>query len=233
VLRRRSPGRYVSADELAELMLDTPRGVRPLIANAVHLRVRMAGNRACREQWLAGCIDDRDLNVAMWQLTQTGLAAADMMNAVCTAAAHPKLREQAVVGEYDIGAAVRALRCDLARMTSLADATAIDAALAVVDDQKRRRHTRDHAAEHLVGRRAALAAARAAHGLSAGAGEVATAIGRPCQARGGVPAPAVAPRVPLLAGTGNPPGRGTDGADGEEHQRGVGPSGRRAGQAVR
>jgi hypothetical protein len=99
------------------------------------------------------------------------------MDAVCAAADHPQLREQAVAGGHDIAAAVRGLRADLARITSLADAaTAIDAALAAADDQERRRHARDHAAEDLVGRRAALAAAHAEQTSSAGVGEAATAI---------------------------------------------------------
>ena len=162
--------------DLAELVLDAPR-VGNVIADAVHLRDRIAGSRACREQWLAGCVDDRELDMAVWQLTQTGLAVAATMDAVCEAAGHPELREQAVAGGYDIAAAVRGLRADLARMTTLADAaTAIDAALAATDDHERRRHRRDHAAEDLAGRRAALAAARAAHGPGTGAGEAATAI---------------------------------------------------------
>jgi hypothetical protein len=61
----------------------------------VHLRARIAGSRALREQCLAGCLDDRELDAAVWQLTQTGLAAAATMDAVCTAADHPELREQA------------------------------------------------------------------------------------------------------------------------------------------
>jgi hypothetical protein len=44
------------------------------------------------------------------------------MDAVCAAAAHPELREQAVAGGHDIAAAVRGLRANLARMTTLADA---------------------------------------------------------------------------------------------------------------
>jgi hypothetical protein len=61
-------------------------------------------------------------------------------------------------------------------MTTLADAaTAIDATLAA-DDHQHRRHARDHAAEDVAGRRAALAAAPTAHPPGAGADEAATAI---------------------------------------------------------
>jgi hypothetical protein len=56
LLRRRYGGRYVPAEDLAELALNAPR-VGNLIADAVHLRDRIAGSRACREQWLAACID--------------------------------------------------------------------------------------------------------------------------------------------------------------------------------
>jgi hypothetical protein len=174
LLRRRYAGRYVPAEVLAELALNAPR-VGNLTADAVQLRDRIAGSRACREQWLASCVDDRELDAAVWQLTQTGLATAATMDAVCEAADHPELREQAVAGGYDIAAAVRGLRADLTGMTTLADAaTAIDAALAAADDHERRRHRRGHAAEDLAGRRAALAAARAAHGP--GPGEAARAI---------------------------------------------------------
>jgi hypothetical protein len=176
LLRRRYAGRYVSAEVLAELALDAPR-VGNLIADAVHLRDRIAGSQACREQWLAGCIDDDELDAAVWQLTQTGLATAATMDAVCEAGDHPELRAQAVAGGYDIAAAVRGLRTDLARLATLADAaTAIDAVLAAADDDERRRQRRGDAAEDLAGRRAALAAARAAHPPGAGAGDAATAI---------------------------------------------------------
>jgi hypothetical protein len=43
----------------------------------------------------SGCVDDHELDAAVWQLTQTGLATAATMDAVCEAAAHPELREQA------------------------------------------------------------------------------------------------------------------------------------------
>ena len=85
LLRRRYAGRYVPGGDLAELAVVTPV-VGNLIADAVRLRDRIAGSRACREQWLAGCIDDYDLDAAVWQLTQTGLATAATMDAVCTAA---------------------------------------------------------------------------------------------------------------------------------------------------
>ena len=176
VLRRRYAGQYLSAGDLAGLVLDAPR-VGNLMADAVRLRDRIVGSRACREQWLADCVDDRELDAAVWQLTQTGLATAATMDAVCDAADHPELREQAIAGGYDIAAAIRGPRADLARMTTLADAaTAIDAALAAADDHERRRHAHDHAAEDLAGRRAALAAAHAEQTSCAGVGEAATAI---------------------------------------------------------
>jgi hypothetical protein len=62
-------------------------------------------------------------------------------------------------------------------MTTLADAaTAIDADLAAGEDHEHRRHRRDHAAEDLAVRRAALAAAHAEQAFSAGAGEAAPPI---------------------------------------------------------
>ena len=176
LLRRRYAGRYVPTEMLAELALNAPRVGNP-IADAVHLRDRIAGSRASREHWLAGYIDDDELDTAVWQLTQTGLATAATMDAVCEAGDHPELRAQAIAGEYDIAAAVRGLRADLTRLTTLADAaTAIDAVLAAADDHERRRQRRGDAAEDLAGRRASLAAARAAHPPGADAGEAATAI---------------------------------------------------------
>jgi hypothetical protein len=60
------------------------------------------------------------------------------MDAVCDATDHPQLHEHAIAGEYDIAAATRALRADLARMTTLADAAAtIDATLAAADVRAR------------------------------------------------------------------------------------------------
>jgi hypothetical protein len=54
--------------------------------------------------------------------------------------------------------------CRPGPVTTLADAaTAIDAAFAAAEDHEHRRHRRDHAAEDLASRRAALAAPRAAH----------------------------------------------------------------------
>ena len=142
----------------------------------MRLRDRIAGSRACREQWLAGCIDD-ELDAAVWQLTQTGLATAATMDAVCAAADHPELREQAVAGGYCIAAAVRGLRTGLAQLATLAGAaTAIDAVVAAAEDDERRRQRRGDAAEDLAGQVCGLAAARAAHPLGAGAGEAATAI---------------------------------------------------------
>jgi len=76
---------------------NAPR-VGNLIADAAHLRDRITGSRACREHWLAGCIDDYDLDATVWQLTQTGLATTATMDAVCEAADHPELREQAIAG---------------------------------------------------------------------------------------------------------------------------------------
>jgi len=119
-----------------------------LIADAVHLRDRIAGSRARREHWLAGYIDDYELDTAVWQLTQTGLATAATMDAVCEASDHPELREYTIAGGYDIAAAVRGLRADLARLTTPADAaTAIDAALAAAEHHERGRQRRGDAAE--------------------------------------------------------------------------------------
>jgi len=88
-----------------------------------------------------------------------------------------QLRGQAVAGGYDIAAAIGGLRADLARMTTLANATtAIDAALAAAADREHRRQARDHAAEDFAGRRVALAAAHAEPSPGAGVGEAATAI---------------------------------------------------------
>jgi hypothetical protein len=82
-----------------------------------------------------------------------------------------------MLGKAFLTAAVRGLRADLARPTTPADAaTAIDAALAADEYHERRRHRRGDAAEDLAGRRAALAAACAAHPPDAGVGEAATAI---------------------------------------------------------
>jgi hypothetical protein len=64
LLRRRYAGRYVFAEVLPELALDAPR-VGNLIADAVHLRDRIAGSRACREHWLADCVDDYALDAAV------------------------------------------------------------------------------------------------------------------------------------------------------------------------
>ncbi|HEY3002148.1 MAG TPA: hypothetical protein VGJ44_07330 [Kribbellaceae bacterium] len=140
---------------------------------------RLAGSRACREHWLTTCVDDHQLDTALWQFTRTALATAATMDAVCDATDHPQLHEQAIAGEYDIAAATRALRADLARMTTLADAAAtIDATLAAADGHQRRLHRRDRAAKGLTRRRAALAAVRAAHPHSPDddGGEAATAI---------------------------------------------------------
>jgi hypothetical protein len=133
--------------------------------------------RACREHWLTAGVDDYELDAALWHFTRTAPATAATMDAVCDATDHPQLLEHAIAGEYDIAAATRALRADLARMTTLADAAAtIDATLAAADGHQRRLHRRDRAAEDLTRRRAALAAVRAAHSPSPGNGEAATAI---------------------------------------------------------
>ncbi|GGL21040.1 hypothetical protein [Mangrovihabitans endophyticus] len=173
LLRRRYRGRYVPGEVLAELARDAPR-VGSLLADALRLRDRTAGSRAYQEQWLASCVDDRELDAAVWHLTQTGLATAAMMDAVCEAADHPELREQAVAGERDIAAAIRGLRADLARMARLADAAAaIDAALAAAEENERRRSQSGRAAEDLARRSAALAATHASRALNA---EAATAV---------------------------------------------------------
>jgi len=173
LLRRRYRSRYVPSEDLAELVLDAPR-VGNLVAEAVRLRARITGSRAYREQWLAGCVDDRELDAAVWKLTQTGLAAAAIMDAVCEAASHPELRGRAGAGERDIAAAARGLRADLARLTRLADAAAaIDAALAAAEENERRRSRRGRAAEDLASRSTALAATGASHVLNT---EAATAV---------------------------------------------------------
>jgi uncharacterized protein (DUF1501 family) len=147
------------------------------LARAVHQRDRLTGSRAWRERWLTAGVDDDDLDAALWQLTQTAQAAAATMDAVDDAAGHPELREHALAGQSDIAAAARALRADLTRMTTLADAAAaIDAALDAADGHQRRLHRRDHVNEQLTRRRAALAAAHAAHRPSPGDLEAATAV---------------------------------------------------------
>jgi hypothetical protein len=85
--------------------------------------------------------------------------------------------EHALAGQHDIAAATRAIRADLTRMTTLADAAAtIDTTLAAADAHQRRRHRRDHPDDQLTRRRAALAAARAAHRPSPSDPEAATTI---------------------------------------------------------
>jgi hypothetical protein len=175
-LRRRYAGRYVSAGELTELRDDAPM-VGKLVAGAACQRDRLAGSRAWREAWLTGSIDEHDLDAALWHLTQTAMATAATMDAVNDAAGHPELSEHALAGQYDVAAATRALRAELTWMTTLADAAAsIDAALAAADQHQRRLHRRDLVNEQLTRRRAALAAAHAAHRPSPGDPEAATAI---------------------------------------------------------
>ena len=93
------------------------------------------------------------------------------------AGGHPELSEHALAGQYDIAAATRALRADLAWMTTMADAAAsIDATLAADDEHQRRLDRRDLVNQRLTRRRATLAAVHAAHRPSPGHLEAATAI---------------------------------------------------------
>jgi hypothetical protein len=176
VLRRRHAGRYVRADELTALRDDAPM-VGNLVAQAVDQRDRLARSRAWQEHWLTDSIDQYELDAVLWRCTQTAAAAATTMDAVNDAAAHRELREHALAGQDDIAAATRALRADLAWLTTLADAAAsIDATLAANDEHHRRLHRRDLVHEQLTRRRETLTTARSAHQPSPDSLEAATAI---------------------------------------------------------
>jgi hypothetical protein len=162
LLRRLHAGCYVTANELNALRLDGPMPGN-LVARAVHQCDRLASSRAWREGWLNVSVDDYELDATLWRFAQTGLATAAMMDAVNEAERHPELRDDAMAGQYEIAAALRVLRTELARMTTLADTTAsIDAALANADSDRRRLHERDEVGEQLNRQWAALAAAREA-----------------------------------------------------------------------